>query len=234
MLNQLIKKMPRLIFGFIMCSFAVAFMINANIGLSPWDVLHEGIAKKLGITMGTSTIVVGGVVVLIDIILGENIGWATVLNMILVGLFLDIILFTGIVPVANNVFVGLIMLCIGMLFMAIGMVLYIGCGLGSGPRDGMMIALQKRINKPVVVIRGTMEVGALIAGYILGGSAGFGTVITALGLGYFIQIVFKICNFKSEDVVHRVIIDDINYIKEKHNNKANNENINMSVKNNGA
>lgn len=160
MINEIAKKMPRLILGFILCSFAVAFMINANIGLSPWDVLHQGIANNLGITMGMSTIVVGSVVVLIDIVLGENIGWATVLNMLLVGLFLDIILYTDIIPVADNLFAGVIMLSIGMLLMAVGMVLYIGCGLGSGPRDGMMIALQKRINKPVILIRGTMEVGA--------------------------------------------------------------------------
>lgn len=213
MLSQLSKKMVRLIFGFIMCSFGVAFMINANIGLSPWDVLHEGISNKLGITMGMSTIVVGAVVVLMDVLLGENIGWATILNMIIVGVFLDIILFTGIVPIADNLFIGIIMLCTGMLFMAIGMVLYIGCGLGSGPRDGMMIALQKRINKPVILIRGSMELGALIVGYLLGGTAGIGTVISALFLGYFIQIVFKICNFRSEGIAHRVILDDINYLK---------------------
>ncbi|MGL5328667.1 MAG: YczE/YyaS/YitT family protein [Peptostreptococcaceae bacterium] len=213
MLSLLSKKMGRLILGFVMCSFAIAFMINANLGLSPWDVLHEGIANKLGITMGMSTIVVGSFVVLIDIILGENIGWATVLNMILVGIFLDVILLTGMVPIASHLVSGIIMLCVGMLFMAVGMVLYIGCGLGSGPRDGMMIALQKRINKPVILIRGVMEIGALAVGYLLGGTAGIGTVISAVFLGYFIQMVFKICKFKSEDIVHRVILDDINYIK---------------------
>ena len=97
--------------------------------------------------------------------------------------------------------------------MAFGMVLYIGCGLGSGPRDGMMVAFQKRTNKSVKLIRCVMELGALTIGYLLGGSAGIGTVITAIGLGYFIQIIFKLFGFKTENVVHRFILDDINYIR---------------------
>jgi uncharacterized membrane protein YczE len=212
-IKKVILKFVRLIIGFVFCSLAIAFMINANLGLSPWDVLHQGISNKMGITMGSATIIVGLVVVVIDVILGENVGWGTALNMILIGIFLDIILFSNIIPVADNLIVGVIMLCIGMLLMAFGMVLYIGCGLGSGPRDGMMIAIQKRTNKPVQLIRGVMEICALIVGYFLGGSIGIGTLITAIGLGYFIQIIFKKFNFKSDNINHRVILDDINYIK---------------------
>ena len=212
-MKKRVLKFTRLFIGFVVCALAIVFMINANLGLSPWDVLHEGISNKLGITMGMATIVVGIVVVIMDVILGENVGWGTVLNMILVGIFLDIIMFTNMIPVADNLITGIIMLCIGMVLMGFGMVLYLGCGLGSGPRDGMMVAFQKRTNKSIKSIRATMELGALGAGYLLGGTAGIGTVITAIGLGYFIQIVFKICKFKSEDVVHRFIIDDISYVK---------------------
>lgn len=212
-MKKVVWKFLRLFLGFIVCALAIVFMINANLGLSPWDVLHEGISNKLGITMGMSTIVVGIIVVIMDVILGENVGWGTVLNMLLVGLFLDIIMFTNIIPVAKNIVSGIIMLFIGMVLMGFGMVLYLGCGLGSGPRDGMMVAFQKKTNKSVKSIRASMEICALGIGYLLGGTAGIGTIITAIGLGYFIQIVFKLCKFKGENVVHRFIIDDLNYIK---------------------
>lgn len=212
-MKDIFLKLIRLLIGFIFCALAIAFMINANLGLSPWDVLHQGISDNLGITMGTATIVVGLVVVIIDVVLGENVGWGTVLNMLLVGIFLDLIIFANIVPKASSFVGGVLMLLIGMILMGIGMVLYIGTGLGSGPRDGMMIAFQKRTGKSVKSIRATMELAALFVGYLLGGTAGIGTVITAVGLGYFIQIVFKLLNFKSEEVKHRFIINDINYLK---------------------
>jgi uncharacterized membrane protein YczE len=188
-------------------------MINANLGLSPWDVLHQGIANKMGITIGKATIGVGFIVVVLDAMLGENVGWGTVFNMIFIGAFLDMILFSNMVPIANSLLGGIVMLCVGMTLMSFGMILYIGSGLGSGPRDGMMVAFQKRTNKSVKSIRGVMELGALIVGYLLGGKAGIGTVITALGLGYFMQMIFKLCNFKTENVVHRCILDDINYVR---------------------
>ncbi|CEH34491.1 YczE/YyaS/YitT family protein [Romboutsia lituseburensis] len=212
-MKDIFLKLIRLLIGFIFCALAIAFMINANLGLSPWDVLHQGISDNLGITMGTATIVVGLVVVIIDVVLGENVGWGTVLNMLLVGIFLDLIIFANIVPKASSFVGGVLMLLIGMILMGIGMVLYIGTGLGSGPRDGMMIAFQKRTGKSVKSIRAIMELAALFVGYLLGGTAGIGTVITAVGLGYFIQIVFKLLNFKSEEVKHRFIINDINYLK---------------------
>ncbi|WP_270940464.1 YczE/YyaS/YitT family protein [Romboutsia lituseburensis] len=212
-MKDIFLKLIRLFIGFIFCALAIAFMINANLGLSPWDVLHQGISDNLGITMGTATIVVGLVVVIIDVVLGENVGWGTVLNMLLVGVFLDLIMFANIVPKADSFIGGVLMLLIGMILMGIGMVLYIGTGLGSGPRDGMMIALQKRTGKSIKSIRAAMELVALLVGYLLGGTAGIGTVITAVGLGYFIQIVFKLLNFKSEEVKHRFIINDINYLK---------------------
>lgn len=212
-MQKIFLKLMRLCIGFILCALSIVFMINANLGLSPWDVLHQGISSKLGITMGSATIVIGLVVVIIDVVLGENVGWGTVLNMLLVGVFLDLIMISNIIPVASSFIGGVLMLCIGMVLMGIGMVLYIGTGLGSGPRDGMMIAFQKRTGKSIKSIRAVMEMCALGVGYLLGGTAGVGTVITAIGLGYFIQVVFKVCNFKSEDVKHRFIIDDINYLK---------------------
>lgn len=213
----MIKKVPlkliRLFTGFFICSLGIILMINASLGLSPWDVLHQGLSKKMGITMGTASVCVGAMVVILDAVLGENIGWGTVLNMAFIGIFMDLITFSNLIPVSNSFLSGVIMLILGMICMAYGTVLYMGCGLGSGPRDGLMVAIQKRTKKPVKLIRGTIEIVALIVGYMLGGSVGIGTVITAFGLGYIIQTVFKVCNFDGSKIIHRFIADDIRCIK---------------------
>jgi uncharacterized membrane protein YczE len=107
------------------------------------------------------------------------------------------------------------MIIIGMFIVSIGCVLYIGAGIGSGPRDGMMIALNKRTKKSIRLIRTIMELGALTVGYLLGGTVGIGTIISGVLLGYIMQFSFKLCNFNTAIIKHRCIIDDINYIKDK-------------------
>lgn len=219
MLNNITLKLVRLFVGFFICALGIVLMINASLGLSPWDALHQGLSKNIGITMGTASVTVGAIVVMLDATLGENIGWGTVLNMIFIGVFIDIISFSNLIPMSNSFVPGVLMLILGMVFMAVGTVFYMGCGLGSGPRDGLMVAIQKRIDKPVKLIRGIIEIGALIVGYILGGSIGIGTVISAIGFGYIIQMVFKIFKFDSSRIKHRFIVDDIRCIKDYFENK---------------
>ncbi|WP_243113376.1 MULTISPECIES: YczE/YyaS/YitT family protein [unclassified Romboutsia] len=212
-MKSVIFRFFKMIVGFCFCALGIVMMINANLGLSPWDVLHEGIYNLTGITMGKASIIIGVIVVIIDIVLGENLGWGTIINMILVGVLMDILMLNNLVPIANNFIPGLIMMLVGMFFMGIGCVLYLGSGFGSGPRDGMMVAIQKRTGKSLTLIRGLMEIIALSVGYFLGGTVGIGTVISALGLGYFIQLTFKLCKFDGTKVQHRYIVDDINYIR---------------------
>ena len=219
--------------GFCFCAVGIVLMINAQLGLSPWDVLHQGISKITNITMGQASITIGIIVVLIDIILGENLGWGTILNMIVVGLLMDVLMLNNLIPLASSFSIGILMMCIGMFSMSVGCVLYLGAGLGSGPRDGMMVAIQKKTGKTIRFIRTIMEVGVLIVGYLLGGTVGVGTLISALGLGYFMQFTFKICKFDTSKVQHRFIIDDIRWIKEKKNNKDN-ENVEKLSKTEGA
>lgn len=213
LIKKILLKLLRLFVGFFICSTGIILMVNASLGLSPWDVLHQGLSKNIGITMGTASVCIGASVVILDAILGENIGWGTVLNMIFIGIFMDLIAFSNIIPVSDNLISGLTMLLIGMICLGFGTVLYMGCGLGSGPRDGLMVAIQKRTSKSLKMIRCVIEVCALVVGFMLGGSVGIGTVITAIGLGYFLQVIFKICRFDSSKIKHRFIIDDIRLIK---------------------
>ncbi|MGL5694529.1 MAG: YczE/YyaS/YitT family protein [Peptostreptococcaceae bacterium] len=222
-LKSVLFKFIKMIIGFILCAIGIVMTINANLGLSPWDVLHEGIYIMTGITMGKASIAVGILVVLANIILGENVGWATIINMVLVGILMDVLMLNNLIPIADSFMMGLIMMILGMFILGIGCVLYLSTGFGSGPRDGMMVAIQKKTGKSLSLIRNTMEVLALIVGYLLGGTVGIGTVISAFGLGYCIQIAFKICKFDGTKVQHRYIIDDINYLKNHFNKKDKND-----------
>lgn len=204
-----ILKLIRLLVGFILCASSTVLMLNSNLGLSPWDVFHEGISKLTGMTIGEASIAVGVVCVLLGLALGEKLGVGTILNMIIVGKFIDMIIAMNIIPVASNIFMGVIMMIFGMLVMGLGCYLYIGCALGCGPRDGVMVSLSKKFNKSIKFIRSSIEITVLILGFILGGRVGLGTIITALFLGTSIQIIFRVCSFDVANVRHKSVTESI-------------------------
>ena len=204
---NILKKSIRLIIGFILCASSTVFMLNSNLGLSPWDVFHQGISNVTGLTIGQANILSSVVVIIIGIVLSQRIGIGTLFNIIMVGKFVDIINESNIIPVANNFFVGIVMMIIGMFVMGYGCYLYICCELGCGPRDGVMVGLSSKLNKPIKLIRGSIEILVLIIGFILGGKVGIGTLISAISIGYCIQIVFKLKNFDAVNVRHKSIME---------------------------
>lgn len=189
--------------------------INADLGLSPWDVFHQGISRLTGITMGQASIFVGLILVIIDAFLGERLGWGTLCNMLFIGLFMDILMLNHMIPIFESTIPSVIMMLLGMVVIGIGSYFYIGAALGSGPRDGLMIALTKRTHKSVRFIRNSIELSALIVGYLLGGYVGTGTIIMALALGYIIQFCFKVLKFDVSKIEHRFIDEDLKLVKRK-------------------
>lgn len=205
----------RLFAGLFICAVGLVMTINANLGLSPWDVFHQGISKVANITMGKANIIVGMTVLILDIILGIRIGWGTISNMLFIGTFIDFLMLNHLIPVFKGFVPSIVMMLVGMLLLGIGSYLYIGAGLGAGPRDGLMVALTKKTNKSVRFVRNSIESIVLFMGYMLGGYVGFGTLIMALTIGYFIQFTFKIFKFDVKKVEHRYIDDDIRFIMER-------------------
>lgn len=201
-----IYKFFRLIAGFIFCASSTIFMLNSNLGLSPWDVFHQGLSRITGITIGQANIIIGVLFVIVGMCFGQKLGIGTILNMLLIGQFIDLIMYLNIIPVASNMITGIIMMIIGMLLMGYGCYLYISCGLGCGPRDGVMLVLNELLKKPIKYIRAGMEILVLILGIILGGTVGLGTIISAVFLGYGIQLVFRLRNFDVSKVEHKSII----------------------------
>ena len=185
-----ILKYIKLFIGLFVCSLGIVIIIRSNLGFSPWDVLHQGISKVGHITIGQASILIGILVITLDLFLGERIGSGTILNIIFIGSFMDLIIFSNMIPLSHHFLIGTFMMFLGLFILGIGSYLYISTGLGCGPRDALMVALTKKTNFSVRVIRSTIEVTVLIIGYFLGGYAGIGTVITAIFTGSFIQYVF--------------------------------------------
>ena len=213
-LKKLTLRILRLFLGLFLFALGIVMTINANLGLSPWDVFHQGLSKNINITMGQASISMGIIIVIANSILGERIGWGTLSNMIFIGIFMDVLMINNLVPTFENVIYKILMMLLGMFVIGAASFLYIGAGLGSGPRDGLMIALTKRTGKSIRVIRNAIEITVLIIGFALGGTIGIGTPIMAFAIGPVVQFAFMIFKFEVSKVKHRFIDEDIKYIKD--------------------
>ena len=206
------KKAAQLMAGYALYGLGIVMTINADKGLAPWGVLHQGLSMKLGITIGRASQLVGAVVIILDILLGQRIGWGTIGNVTFIGFFIDLFTINHIVPAYENVLASYAEMIIGMVIMSLATYLYLSVQLGAGPRDGLMIALTKRIPLPVGLIRNLIEVGVVVAGYFLGGSVGLGTLVMAIGLGRLIQLFFGLFKFDVRKVKHRYVDEDFAFL----------------------
>lgn len=166
--------------GLVMFGLGIALMVRANLGLAPWDVLHQGLADRTGVAIGTVTILVGVVVLVLWVPLHERPGLGTVLNVVVIGLVVDATLAVVHEPSSMPVRVGL--LVIGVYLFGPGSGLYIGAGLGPGPRDGLMTGWARR-GHSVRLVRTLIEASVLVLGFALGGTLGIGTVLFAVTVG---------------------------------------------------
>lgn len=205
MRNLYLTRVFQLIWGLFLFALGIAFTINAHIGYAPWDVFHAGLAKTTSISIGNASIIIGIIVCLLSILLGEKLGLGTILNMVLIGIFLDIIRFLHIIPIANNIVVGIMMLIIGLIVIAIGTYFYMKPGLGAGPRDSLMVALTRKTGLPIGICRGMIEVLVVIIGWKLGGMVGVGTILAACTIGFWVQVIFKFFKFDATKVKHDTI-----------------------------
>ncbi len=204
--NDIFLRLLRLIFGLFLYALGIVITLKAHVGYAPWDVLHVGLAKTTGITIGLASILIGILIVVVTFLLGEKLGLGTILNMILIGVFLDLILKLNLIPVMDKFGWGVIMLMIGLFVISLATYFYIGSGFGAGPRDSLMVSLARKTKLPIGLCRGTIEVIAVLVGWKLGGMVGIGTVIAALAIGFCIQITFRVLKFDAKKVDHQTLV----------------------------
>jgi uncharacterized membrane protein YczE len=212
-MKKVILRIIRLFTGYFVCAAGMVMTINANIGVSPWDVFHQGLGNIFNLPIGRASIIAGIIIIILDIFLGQNIGWGTIFNMLVIGIFVDFLMLNRLIPIFDSFFLSLLMMLLGMLVIGYGCYIYIGAGFGAGPRDGLMVTLVKKSKKSVRFVKNSVEIFVIVVGYLLGGSVGIGTAIMSIAGGYFFQFAFKTVNFDVSQVEHRYISDDINFIK---------------------
>lgn len=187
-----IKKLLKLILGLFIFSVAIVLTIHSQLGASPWDVFHLGILNYSSLTLGQISQVVGIIIIIFSVLLGEVPGVATILNMYLIGLFIDILQGYNLIPLASTPWQQYLMLFLGLYCFGWGSYFYLEAGLGSGPRDGLMVGLMKKTKQPVWKIRALLETSVLVVGYFMGGVVGIGTVLSAFFIGVAIQHVYNL------------------------------------------
>jgi uncharacterized membrane protein YczE len=183
--DRLPQRLVRCAIGLAMFGLGISMFLTAKLGVAPWDVFHQGVSKHSGIPVGIVIEITGVCILLLWIPLREKMGWGTVMNAVEIGLVVFAI--GGHLPHTRLLVLRLLYLAGGLLSIALGSALYIGAGLGSGPRDGLMLALSRR-NISVAVARTGLELVVLVAGLALGGSIGLGTVAFTFGIGPLVQL----------------------------------------------
>jgi len=184
----------RLFAGLWLFAAGVVLGLRSGLGVSPWDVLHDGIRQVSPLSFGVATVLVGVALVAVTLAAGIRPGPGTLANMVAIGLFADAMLATGIGGDLDTRSLPprLLAVVAGVGLVALGSALYIGAGLGSGPRDSLMLAISARTRARVGVVRALLEASVLAAGWLLGGAAGVGTVLYAFGIGPAVELAFRL------------------------------------------
>jgi uncharacterized membrane protein YczE len=175
------RRLTQLAIGLWLYGASMALQIRGALGLAPWDVLHEGLTKRTGLSFGTITIIVGALVLLCWIPLRQRPGIGTICNVVLIGVAVDVTL--AILPSPTDLFPRIALLTSGIVLNALAAAIYIGARLGPGPRDGLTTGFCARTGTSLRLVRTVIEVAVLASGWLLGGTLGIGTVLYALGIG---------------------------------------------------
>jgi uncharacterized membrane protein YczE len=180
--------------GLFVFAVGIICLYESRLGLSPWDVLNQGISKHTSLSFGEANIVVGCCVLFIAVLLGARIGLGTVANALLVGTFVDQLLRIGWVTSLAGDPLGLriAMLVVGVAIMGLATAIYIGAHFGAGPRDSLMLALVRVTGVRVGIVRGVLEAAATGIGWLLGGTVGIGTVVFVVAIGPAVEVSFAL------------------------------------------
>lgn len=181
---SLAHRTVALLVGLVLCGVGIALTVRADLGLGPWDVFHQGVAERTGVGMGSVVVLTGLVVLLLWIPLRQRPGVGTLANAVLIGVTADVAL--HLLPEPDAMGARVALMVAGVLMFGPGSGLYIGAGMGPGPRDGLMTGLAAK-GPSVRLVRTLIELSALAAGLALGGTAGAGTVLFALTIGPNVQ-----------------------------------------------
>lgn len=205
--KKIIRQWIRIVLGLLVFSLGVHLTIKANIGLAPWDCLGMGVANHTPLNYGLAMTVMSVIILGIDLLLKERIGYGTVIDALLTGIFVQMFNDANPLPENKNMILGIGIMFAGFVLMAVGMWIYMRGEQCCGPRDSLLVGLGKRLPKvPIGIVGMMLWVTVLLAGWLLGGPVGIGTLISAFGEGLVMQVVYNLLHFEPRKVRHRDIL----------------------------
>ena len=208
MKKEIILQWIRIIVGLFISSFGAAMTLYANIGVAPWDCLGLGVAKQTPLSYGLAMVIIAVLVLFVDILLRERIGFGTIFDALLLGTFVQFYLDINPFPENHSQLKGVIIMLIGTFIVSIGMWLYMSAGQCCGAKDALMVAIGRRFPKvPIGAVGVVIWVVVLTTGWLLGGPVGIGTLIGVFGSGIIMQTTFSILHFEPRDVEHKDVVE---------------------------
>ncbi len=206
----------KIVFGLLIFSLGVHLTIRADLGLAPWDCLGMGIANHTPLNYGLSMTALSAVILVIDILLKEKIGFGTVIDALLTGNFVQLFNDIDPFPETKSVIFGILIIIAGLALMALGQFFYMSAAQCCGPKDSLLVGLGKRMKRlPIGVVQIMLWGAALLAGWLLGGPVGIGTVVSTFGSGLVMQLVFSIIKFEPRSVEHVSVFAAVKILMEK-------------------
>ena len=184
------RRLPGLIIGLVLFGTGIAMMVQADLGLGPWEAFHQGISRQTGIAIGTVSILVGIPILAAWWPLGERPGPGTLLNIVLIGLVTNLGLM--VIPEMVELPYQLLLMIAGVVTIGVATGIYLAADLGPGPRDGLMTGLHRRTGWSIARGRTAIEVSVLVAGFLMGGTIGLGTIVFAFGIGPIVQASLRV------------------------------------------
>lgn len=206
--KRIIAQWCRIAAGLAVFAFGVHLTIYANIGLAPWDCLGMGISYHTVLNYGLSMTVMALAILLIDLLLKERIGYGTIIDALLTGNMVQ--LYNNINPLPENhsLWLGIVIMLVGFVFMALGMWIYMSAAQCCGPRDSLLVGLGRRMpNVPIGAVEIILWAAVLLAGWLLGGPVGIGTLISTFGAGAVMQLVYSLLHFEPRKIRHRDVAE---------------------------
>lgn len=198
----------QIVVGLFIFSFGVHLTIFANIGLAPWDCLGMGISYHIPLNYGISMTLIALCVLGVDLLLKEKIGFGTIIDALLTGNFVQFFNNVNPFPLNDNLWIGILIMLAGFVFMALGMAVYMKSEQCCGPRDALLVGLGKRMPKvPIGIVEVILWAVVLAIGWLLGGPVGIGTLISTFGAGLMMQLVYMVIRFEPRELKHKGVIE---------------------------
>ncbi len=216
--GDILRNILRATAGLFIFSFGTYLTIRANVGVSPWDTLNLGLSGTFGVKYGTASITVSLIVLTVDLFLREPIGIGMLLDAFLIGKFVDLFNWLDLVPLQGSLLPGMAAMVGGIAIMGISQVFYMGAGLGCGPRDALMVGLGKRFRRiPIGIILIFVLAIVTLAGWLLGGPIGLGTLFCTFCAGPIMQGTYRLMRFDPTAVTHQDLLTSGRLLAERGN-----------------